>query len=72
MEATASVDARCDRLLVGQGGDTYDPTCGLPRGHEGRCVPTFCCAECGAEYLRSHPNERYCSHHCRGLARAGR
>jgi hypothetical protein len=29
----------CDRLLVGQGGDTWDPLCTLPAGHKGRCEP---------------------------------
>jgi hypothetical protein len=29
----------CGRLLVGQGDDTYDPDCVLPRGHEGLCRP---------------------------------
>lgn len=27
----------CARTLVGSGGDTYDPVCELPHGHEGRC-----------------------------------
>lgn len=27
----------CTRLLVGQGDDTYDPECVLPRGHSGSC-----------------------------------
>lgn len=30
----------CGRLLVGQGGDTYDPTCVLPASHGGRCKPS--------------------------------
>jgi hypothetical protein len=64
-------DTRCGRLLMGMGDDTYDPECGLPRGHDGACRPTFLCAECGAEYLRSHPREKYCSDHCRELARVG-
>jgi hypothetical protein len=29
----------CGRLLVGQGGDTWDPTCVLPAGHRGACRP---------------------------------
>lgn len=29
----------CERLLVGQGGDTWDPLCVLPEGHAGRCRP---------------------------------
>lgn len=29
----------CGRLLVGQGGDTWDPICTQPSGHEGRCQP---------------------------------
>jgi hypothetical protein len=33
------VPARCHRLLVGQGGDTWDPLCSLPDGHEGTCRP---------------------------------
>ena len=32
-------DDRCGRLLVGQGDDTYDPICWLPKGHEGICRP---------------------------------
>ena len=31
--------AMCERLLVGRGDDTYDPVCGLPRGHADVCVP---------------------------------
>ncbi len=27
----------CGRLLVGRGGDTWDPRCVLPAGHEGLC-----------------------------------
>lgn len=30
----------CGRVLVGQGGDTFDPTCVLPTGHGGLCKPT--------------------------------
>lgn len=29
----------CGRILIGQGGDTWDPTCPLPAGHTGRCRP---------------------------------
>ncbi len=29
----------CCRLLVGQGGDTFDPVCTRPKGHEGACAP---------------------------------
>lgn len=32
-------DAACGRLLVGQGDDTYDPTCVRPEGHDGLCKP---------------------------------
>lgn len=28
---------KCSRILVGRGGDTYDPLCVLPQGHEGAC-----------------------------------
>jgi hypothetical protein len=28
----------CSRVLVGQGNDTYDPTCSLPAGHEPPCA----------------------------------
>lgn len=27
----------CERLMIGSGGDTWDPTCELPEGHEGSC-----------------------------------
>lgn len=27
----------CGRLLVGQGGDSWDPRCVLPAGHAGAC-----------------------------------
>ena len=37
--AEAPEEEMCGRLLVGQGGDTYDPLCVLPRGHSGRCLP---------------------------------
>lgn len=30
---------RCERLLVGQGDDTFDPLCQLARGHSGKCEP---------------------------------
>jgi hypothetical protein len=28
---------QCGRMMVGSGGDTYDPICELPTGHDGRC-----------------------------------
>lgn len=31
----------CGRLLVGQGGDTWDPVCTLPTGHSGSCLSLF-------------------------------
>jgi hypothetical protein len=47
---------RCDRIMVGSGSDTYDPTCDLPAGHVGVCKSTaaidqhrleWVCAGCG-------------------------
>jgi hypothetical protein len=34
---TGAGDETCGRLLVGQGDDTYDPLCQLPKGHAGSC-----------------------------------
>lgn len=31
---------RCDRIMVGSGGDTYDPTCDLRAGHRDVCRST--------------------------------
>lgn len=31
----------CGRVLVGQGGATWDPVCTQPEGHKGRCAPTL-------------------------------
>lgn len=48
---------RCDRIMVGEGTDTYDPTCDLPAGHKGVCQSTaaisqnrleWICSGCGA------------------------
>lgn len=33
-------EVRCDRIMVGSGTDTYDPTCDLPEGHDGSCKST--------------------------------
>jgi hypothetical protein len=30
----------CGRVLVGRGGDTWDPACARPKGHIGLCTPT--------------------------------
>lgn len=30
-------DETCGRLLVGRGGDTWDPVCTLPAGHKEPC-----------------------------------
>jgi hypothetical protein len=38
-DETPRSDEDCGRLLVGQGTDTWDPLCALPRGHEGPCRP---------------------------------
>lgn len=58
--------SRCDRIMVGSGTDTYDPTCDRPTGHEGFCKssaavdqhriewPLDACVECGVtEDLRT-------------------
>jgi hypothetical protein len=29
----------CGRILIGEGGDSWDPTCPLPLHHRGSCVP---------------------------------
>lgn len=35
-----SNDEACGRVMVGLGGDTFDPVCELPGGHEGVCKST--------------------------------
>jgi hypothetical protein len=35
----AHAPGQCGRVLVGQGGDTWDPVCRLGEGHEGACLP---------------------------------
>jgi hypothetical protein len=37
--AASALGRVCDRLLIGQGDDTYDPSCQLPAGHEPPCRP---------------------------------
>jgi hypothetical protein len=37
--SSGATSETCGRLLVGQGGDTWDPLCVLPKGHTGRCRP---------------------------------
>jgi hypothetical protein len=46
----------CGRLLVGQGDDTYDPTCVLPAGHKGVCAPE-------GRYCRYDPKTGIHSYH---------
>lgn len=41
----------CGRVLVGQGGDTWDPVCTQPEGHEGRCAPTLLKLPNGREFV---------------------
>lgn len=39
MTTSQEAKATCERLLVGQGSDTWDPLCQLSRGHSGKCDP---------------------------------
>jgi hypothetical protein len=40
-EEEAFFASRCNRLLVGQGDETYDPCCMLDAGHDGPCNKYF-------------------------------
>jgi hypothetical protein len=35
----AHAPGQCGRVLIGQGGDTWDPVCWLGEGHDGACLP---------------------------------
>jgi hypothetical protein len=46
----------CGRIMVGSGGDTYDPICDLREGHDGRCMSTAATDQLKlAEYPEGHP-----------------
>src|SRR5256885_1433607 len=34
---TDAEPARCGRIMIGSGEDSWDPTCDLPSGHSGSC-----------------------------------
>jgi hypothetical protein len=68
----------CGRLLIGQGTDTWDPTCQRLAGHTGRCLiapdltDADACVECDRYPLPPVPQEPepeagadYTPHHLR-------
>lgn len=50
----------CGRLLVGQGTDTWDPTCQKPLAHEGVCEPDLLARRLAWE--RAHPRPEALRH----------
>lgn len=36
-EARIRSGTRCGRIMLGSGGDTFDPSCDLAKGHDGVC-----------------------------------
>jgi hypothetical protein len=55
---------RCDRLLVGQGTDVWDPLCVLDAGHTGVCKPA--CEQCEGD--GSYSDLAPCTTHDRDCA----